>query len=237
LAGYHSYYMEFFKELKKSYPARYRKEYASYKNLQNSNTVNKLLKKDLKFLFKIFIPFALEPIKKISARNHQFISRFLDKNFYVENRKSDFRLVEQYDQLNMALYDSTMCGVLQQLLRYADRNSMAHSREVRLPFLSHELVSFIFSLPPYFKIKDGWTKWVLRESYKDVLPEKICWRTDKVGFEPPQNEWMKSKDIVEKIYESKKKLINENIINKKFVNKELSHSDEWQVLMGGYLIN
>ena len=35
---------------------------------------------------------------------------------------------------------------LKELLRYSDRNSMAHSREVRLPFLSHKLVEFVFSL-------------------------------------------------------------------------------------------
>jgi asparagine synthase (glutamine-hydrolysing) len=130
-----------------------------------------------------------------------------------------------------------MHGGLQQLLRNADRNSMAYSREVRLPFLSHELVSFIFSLPSYFKIQKGWTKWILRESYKNVLPKKICWRTDKVGFEPPQNEWMKSKDISEKVQEAKKKLLNEGIINKKFINSELLPENAWPVLMSGYLIN
>jgi asparagine synthase (glutamine-hydrolysing) len=139
--------------------------------------------------------------------------------------------------LNLALYDSTIRGSLQQLLRNADRNSMAHSREVRLPFLSHELVSFIFSLPPYFKIQKGWTKWILRESYSHVLPQEICWRKDKVGFEPPQSEWMKSKAIAEKIHESKKNLLSEGIINKKFINTELLPADAWRVLMSGYLIN
>ncbi|MEO8766190.1 MAG: asparagine synthase-related protein, partial [Ginsengibacter sp.] len=237
LAGYHSYYMEFFKEIKKNNTALYKSEYISYRNLQHPNTLNKPLKKDLTFLLKTFMPSAVQRIKKINAYNRQLINRFLDKDFYYENRKNDFLLVEQYDHLNMALYDSTTRGVLQQLLRYADRNSMAHSREVRLPFLSHELVSFIFSLPPYFKIKNGWTKWILRESYKNVLPQKICWRTDKVGYEPPQSKWLKSKDIVEKIHQSKKKLIDESIINKKFINKELLPADIWPVLMSGYLIN
>ena len=184
LAGYHSYYMEFFKELKKNNAPLYKSEYTFYKNLQNSNTINKPLKKDLKFLLKTFVPSALEPIKKIGAHNRQLINSFLDKSFYHENRKSDFRLVKQYDQLNLVLYDSTMRGVLQQLLRYADRNSMAHSREVRLPFLSHELVSFIFSLPPYFKIQKGWTKWILRESYKNVLPQKFAGAQIKWALNP-----------------------------------------------------
>ena len=74
----------------------------------------------------------------------------------------------------------------EELLRYADRNSMAHSREVRLPFLQHDLVEFVFSLPSGMKIKDGFTKWILRRSMEQILPGNICWRKDKIGYEPPQ---------------------------------------------------
>jgi asparagine synthase (glutamine-hydrolysing) len=88
------------------------------------------------------------------------------------------------------LYKDLMQGGLQELLRYADRNSMAHSREVRLPFLNHELIDFCFSLPDSFKLKLGWTKYIMREAFKDILPHEVVWRKDKVGFEPPQNDWL-----------------------------------------------
>ena len=94
--------------------------------------------------------------------------------------------------LSHTLYKSTMCGDLQDLLRYADRNSMAHSREVRLPFLSHELVEFCFSLPDSYKLNLGWTKFILRKAFETSLPYEVCWRKEKVGFEPPQLEWMES---------------------------------------------
>lgn len=94
--------------------------------------------------------------------------------------------------LNEELYTSTMRGPLQDLLRYADRNSMAHSREVRLPFLNKELVEFCFSLPDDYKLNLGWTKFVLRKSFDAILPNEICWRKEKVGFEPPQNEWLEN---------------------------------------------
>ena len=69
---------------------------------------------------------------------------------------------------------------------------MAHSREVRLPFLSHELVEFVFSLPATFKIHLGWTKYILRKAMENILPQEIAWRVDKIGYEPPQKEWLAS---------------------------------------------
>ena len=62
---------------------------------------------------------------------------------------------------------------------------MANGREVRLPFLSHELVEFVFSLPSSYKIREIWTKAILRFSLSDILPSEIVWRKEKVGFEPP----------------------------------------------------
>jgi asparagine synthase (glutamine-hydrolysing) len=78
-----------------------------------------------------------------------------------------------------------MKGSLQELLRYSDRNSMAHSREVRLPFLYHNLVEFVFTLPSRFKINSGFTKFVLRKALENRMPSTIVWRKDKVGYEPP----------------------------------------------------
>jgi asparagine synthase (glutamine-hydrolysing) len=79
---------------------------------------------------------------------------------------------------------------LPELLRYADRNSMGNSIEVRLPFLSPELVEFAFSLPPEQIYQKGRTKYVLREAVKNILPQNIYMRKDKIGFAPPENSWM-----------------------------------------------
>jgi len=79
---------------------------------------------------------------------------------------------------------------LPHLLRYEDRNSMAHSIESRLPFLDYRLVELAVSLPNPVKIKGGWTKYLLRKSTEDVLPSKVSWRTNKFGFEAPANDWL-----------------------------------------------
>jgi asparagine synthase (glutamine-hydrolysing) len=76
------------------------------------------------------------------------------------------------------------------LLMSADRNSMAHSVEVRLPFTNHELIEFVFSLDSSQLYKYGQTKYVLRNSMKDILPDEITKRTDKIGFAPPQSKWL-----------------------------------------------
>jgi asparagine synthase (glutamine-hydrolysing) len=85
------------------------------------------------------------------------------------------------------------------LARYEDRNSMAHSLEIRLPFLDHRLVNFALSLKTSLKINNGWSKYILRKSMSE-LPNKIRWRRDKKGFILPEQLWLKkefSKDIIE----------------------------------------
>lgn len=98
--------------------------------------------------------------------------------------KNGYTLKEQ-----LKYFTTTKLG---ELLRYADRNSMAHSIEVRLPFLSHKLVEFVFSIPDRLIYRDGKTKFILREGMKSVLPETVYNRTDKIGFAPPQEAWMES---------------------------------------------
>jgi asparagine synthase (glutamine-hydrolysing) len=75
------------------------------------------------------------------------------------------------------------------LTHYEDRNSMAHSLEIRLPFLDHRLVEFALSLEPELKISRGWTKYILRKS-RIELPEKIRWRKDKQWFVTPERQWL-----------------------------------------------
>jgi asparagine synthase (glutamine-hydrolysing) len=93
------------------------------------------------------------------------------------------------DPLKGRLYADLMHGHLQELLRYADRNSMASSRELRLPFLDHRLVEFTLSLPASMLFHDGWSKRVLRDAMRGVVPAAILDRRDKVGFMAPWAQW------------------------------------------------
>jgi len=78
---------------------------------------------------------------------------------------------------------------LPEFLRYADRNSMAFSREVRLPFLDHRLVEYCFGLNPDLLLRAATTKVVLRESMRGIVPDEILDRKDKLAYAPPQYQW------------------------------------------------
>jgi asparagine synthase (glutamine-hydrolysing) len=90
------------------------------------------------------------------------------------------------------LYHLIMTTTLPTLLHFEDRNSMAFSIESRVPFLDHRLVEYGFSLPVGWRVKNGLTKYVLREGLKDVLPPEIYARKDKKGFVTPgEFKWVK----------------------------------------------
>ena len=80
--------------------------------------------------------------------------------------------------------------ILPELLRYADRSSMDHSREVRLPFLSRTVAEYGLSLPPAFVYRNGFKKAILRDAVRGLVPTAVLDRRDKVQFEPPQREWL-----------------------------------------------
>ncbi|HLX90484.1 MAG TPA: asparagine synthase (glutamine-hydrolyzing), partial [Puia sp.] len=109
--------------------------------------------------------FPAQATYQLEKREKRKLAHFSDikaefRNEYLD-RQSIFKPI--VFKLNDILYFNTCQSGLEELLRYADRNSMTHGREVRLPFLSHELVQFVFSLPSSFKIRQGYTKWLLRK--------------------------------------------------------------------------
>jgi asparagine synthase (glutamine-hydrolysing) len=92
--------------------------------------------------------------------------------------------------LGRELLAETFDTSLPSLLRYADRSSMAHSREVRLPFLDRRIAELALALPASFLYSRGTTKRILRDAARGLVPDGILDRTDKVGFEPPQRTWL-----------------------------------------------
>jgi len=77
------------------------------------------------------------------------------------------------------------------LLRHEDRNSMAHSIESRMPFLDYELVEFAVRCPASLKLRNGWTKWILRAALDGTLPDQVRLRKSKLGFNTPETNWLR----------------------------------------------
>ena len=114
--------------------------------------------------------------------------------FEGERRLYDDSQDRRYDdQTHMAreLFIRTHDNILPTILRQYDRASCAHGIEVRMPFMDWRLVTFCFGLPDTSKVGQGFTKLILREAMRGVLPEPVRVRTNKIGFTSPLGKWLR----------------------------------------------
>lgn len=221
-AGYHSYFINLYRSLILTNKKEFKTQINYYNKLHNT-TFN------LEPNFKLY---AKHLELKNNLRNYKnciikanYLKQF-NKDFLHEFHKFEYPHIQNNNLSEELKWTLTGTG-LNNLLRYADRNSMAHSREVRLPFLYHKLVEFIFTLPDNFKLHNGWTKYILRETMKSYLPEEIVWRKEKIGFEPPEAKIINN-DLIENAV---------NILNKnKIINPKLKlKSYDWEYLQASKL--
>jgi len=78
------------------------------------------------------------------------------------------------------------------LLRYADRMSMAHGLELRSPFTDHKLIEFLARVPWQYKLRGKQTKFLLRRAARDWVPRKVLERS-KLGLNPPMGLWLRGR--------------------------------------------
>lgn len=133
--------------------------------------------------------FQLPPVRSLLLRNRARL--WLDENFIrssdLTGRVRHLGLAPDIEQMQIQEISSTQ---LPHLLRYEDRNSMAHSVEARLPILDHRLVELAIGMPYSLKIQNGWTKYAFRKAVENLVPSQIVWRKRKIGFEAPQKQWL-----------------------------------------------
>ena len=83
-------------------------------------------------------------------------------------------------------------ALVDSMLHYFDRMSMAHSLEVRVPFLDHQVVEFCATIPARFKVHGSVTKYALKVAAGGLLPQEVIHRR-KVGFfRQATNTWFES---------------------------------------------
>ena len=116
---------------------------------------------------------ASEPVEQVSRRDPEYMT-----------------WMTSADPLRRELLLQCFVTSLPQLLRYADRSSMAHGREVRLPLLDRRIAEFALSLPASFLSSEGVSKRILRDAVGDLVPARVLSRSDKIGFETPQARWL-----------------------------------------------
>jgi asparagine synthase (glutamine-hydrolysing) len=117
---------------------------------------------------------------------------------------------KRLDPLTQDLYESFHVTILPTLLRNYDRYSMASGIEIRMPFMDHRLVTYTFSLPWTSKVGASYTKRIMRDALKGILPEQIRTRRDKIGWNSPLHEWFRGS-----LKNEVNVLISKNILSKK----------------------
>ena len=138
----------------------------------------------------------IEYLKSYLRKPRNFVNNLFSKNdweFIKYKLEYDDQFHDQFkmlDPLSKSLYEVFHVTVLPTLLRNYDRYSMANGVEIRMPFMDHRLVTYTFSLPWTSKVGGTYSKRIMRDALKDILPEPIRTRRDKIGWNAPMHEWL-----------------------------------------------
>jgi asparagine synthase (glutamine-hydrolysing) len=201
----------------------FNKPFSQLKEIINQNKNSRL---SLLNTLGYYVYFRSFFIRKMRLKNKSLLKSEFKKNKY-------FNVVKKSSESYSSPYKLQQFEItelqLPHLLRYEDRNSMRHSIETRLPFLDYRLVEFCVSLPLSLKIKEGWTKYILRKGINDLMPESIVWRKNKFGFESPDRIWLsKYNDQMIKEIKNSKVLnyyCDMDVLSSKY--KSMSLKDKW----------
>ena len=109
----------------------------------------------------------------------------------VRSAYADHPAWKEMDNLNKTLFVSTHETILPTLLRNYDRTSMINGIEIRMPFMDYRLVQFAFSIGWKSKVRNGFSKNIIRDAIAPFMPKEIAYRRGKIGFNAPILDWMK----------------------------------------------
>ncbi len=214
LLGYERYYIPYLKTIKSPI-----KRLKVFKELSDNSKLS------YKNLFLYYLYFSFPAIRKYSL---------LNKNKYILKKNKKYfnsSLIEEFKESSKNLFELQKNELtkiqLQKLLKFEDRNSMAHSIEARVPFIDYRLVENALSVPSAYKIKDGWSKYILRKCYGNDAPKEIVWRKNKFGFEAPINKWMSDKSFF--INEIKESDFLSNVVDQNFSFESLDKNTIWKL--------
>lgn len=149
---------------------------------------------------KVYLKQLNNPISLISETLNVALKLPTLVSKHLRSKSESLSFLKEPSSLQLGNYASTKeqsldlisRTVLPALLHYEDRNAMAHGIESRVPYLDHELVDLILSIPEEHLIKKGVRKYLQREALRDILPAEIVNDNDKKPFISPQETWMQT---------------------------------------------
>ena len=176
----------------------------------------------------------------------------------IHSHSNPIRLVEEIeeyarnlpvkDKITLIQYLDMKLYLQEDILVKVDRASMACSLEVRAPFLDHELIEFVMSLPSELKLKGFTSKYILKKALERLLPKEIVHRGKK-GFGVPIAKWVKGplRELFEDLLSSERikregflnpnqvtTLLQDHVANKKDNRKQLWTLLVWELWVDRY---
>lgn len=181
-AGYHTFFGSWFADLfNRGHLVRLTREIHAYRRMHRASLTEAV--------FRTFEPLAGRRLSAVARRLFRGESVGINRDLL---HPTDVSFVSGSPSfLKTRLHELLTSAALPGLLRYEDRDSMAFSIEARVPFLDVRLVEFAFRLPGAAKIRDGWTKAIVRDALAREIPVGVARRTDKMGFLTPETEWLR----------------------------------------------
>ena len=168
----------------------------------------------------------LNKIKKIFGlkSNNAGILNYYNSDFISSCSSQKISMISP-KSLEEAMYMDLTRTSLPALLRYEDKNSMAFSIETRLPFLDYRIVEFAKQVPNKYKLQGGWSKSILRDAMKGVLPDSIRLRKDKMGFATAEKKWLLDQsEFFRSIFNQRK------FLSSKYINPSLVYKDFYDII-------
>ncbi|AYJ78402.1 asparagine synthase (glutamine-hydrolyzing) [Aliarcobacter cryaerophilus] len=222
--------------------------FAGYSIYSRYNKLNILSK--INPLFKIVPSFGkIKTLKNLTDFNNMYEYFANNYSIYLDQEKKDLfditfnskkKIQEQYfkkdkkfsDDLELLSYLDFKVSIGNHYTYRTEQFNMYYSLEARFPFLDHNLIEKVFTIPSKYKLKNGIGKYILKEVAKNyIAPE--CLSMNKKGFSLPLEYWFDNqlKDLVNSSIQALK---NRNFFNKKGIDNILkigTISQKWQLVM------
>ena len=190
---------------------------------------NPVISRAKRFVKGAALPAQHSYLEYISAFNQEDLNNLLSGEVRKETEKynpqerffSYFSQAESDDMLNKMLFLDSKTYLPDDLLTLTDKMSMAHSLEVRVPFLDHQLIEFLATVPPRLKIKNLQKKYIHKKAVSKILPKEILQKKKK-GFSLPLGSWFRKelRGFVQEVL-TQEGIEKTGLFNQKYINQIL----------------
>jgi len=200
LAGYDEFFVNYWLKLLKSFQLRKLNAEITAYSIKRNKSRKATYKTLINFWFLHDLKARVKSLLKVNSALN-----WIDESFKKEAETN--APIRKFSSLKALSHYEILSTSIPYQLHSEDRNSMLHSVESRLPFMDYRLIENCINYPDGYKINQGRSKSILRDSLSEVLPSKIVKRYDKMGFVSADEKWIRDN------HQAFRKILEEAIAN------------------------